>query len=191
MKNKKINYDQLNTLLKNKDDASFKIIFNDLCPQLSKYCHSILKYVTYDVIEDIIANAFIKYWHRRNMFTDYDIIKGYIFKIARNECVDYINKLKVQRRYIKTFEAEPSYNPYIEKEETQLSNKLKAMLLNAINSGLFKYKQLRVLELYWLKDLTPQQVSDIMGIEVAHVYKHSTVAIKKIRSKLLEALTTN
>ena len=60
----------------------------------TKYYHEVLQYVlryTVDrsLAQDISQEVFLKLWTKREYFHQIDDITAYLFRCARNECIDY------------------------------------------------------------------------------------------------------
>src|SRR5450631_2461652 len=61
------------------------------------YFHSLCFYslkITKDqaAAEDITEESFVKIWQRKEMFTQINVLKSYLYKIVRNASLDWIKK---------------------------------------------------------------------------------------------------
>ncbi|OFY83937.1 MAG: RNA polymerase subunit sigma-70 [Bacteroidetes bacterium RIFCSPLOWO2_12_FULL_31_6] len=87
---KKINYseEELVTLLKNKDDVAFHLLYDNYSSSLFGIISRIIP--AEEIAEDILQDVFIKIW---KAIDQYDKSKGRLFtwmlNIARNSAIDY------------------------------------------------------------------------------------------------------
>lgn len=83
--------------LNNRNTKTLKEFFVDFYPSL---CVFTKKYISEtDVVEDIAQEAFLVYWERKLKFDDIKVLKGFLYRTARNKSLNHI-KLKGLRQEI-------------------------------------------------------------------------------------------
>jgi RNA polymerase sigma-70 factor (ECF subfamily) len=71
-------------------------IFHKHYSPLVNYCRIILR--DEDLAQDVVQELFISLWQRNN-FDDIKDLKTYLFKIAKNKCMDYFRRSKITDLY--------------------------------------------------------------------------------------------
>lgn len=84
-------------LLKRGDQAAFKQLFDDLFHHVWLYSWRITR--DKNESEDIAIHSFAKFWEKVEDFTSINEVKKYIYVTAKNASINYLNKLKTQKRY--------------------------------------------------------------------------------------------
>lgn len=79
------------TLINNNDRKAFKQLFEGFYPSVCVFAYKYLK--NNDLSEDFAQEAFVEFWKRKENFTDIKAIKGFIYTVTRNKC---LNHLKIQ-----------------------------------------------------------------------------------------------
>src|ERR1700754_4035214 len=82
------------------DDAAFKLFFKKHFKTLCGYCQYKFD-LDLDQAKDIVHNGFVKLWENRQTISPELSIKGYIYSIVTNLCLDKLKSDKVRRRHIK------------------------------------------------------------------------------------------
>ncbi len=139
--------------------------------------------------EEIVQDVFLKAWnHRKNITTN---INGYLFKITKNSCLDYLRSKKsklssttntVQLEAYINHKAlnDPAANAILEKE-------LEQRIQEAINALPEKCK--RVFIKSRILGLKNKEISDELDISVKTVENHMSKALKHMRIHLREFLS--
>lgn len=104
--------------LLNKDDKkAFKQFFESFYPSVCVYAGKYLKDI--DLSEDITQEAFIEFWKSKGEFTDIKAIKGYIYTITKNKCLNYLKIKGIRENIMKNDLSEDDYfYEFILEEET-------------------------------------------------------------------------
>lgn len=77
--------------LNKRNPKALKDFFLEFYPSL---CVFIKKYIPEsDVVEDIAQEAFLVYWENQNQFEDINVLKGFLYRTAKNKCLNHL-KLK-------------------------------------------------------------------------------------------------
>lgn len=103
--------------INNDDIKAFKQFFESFYPSV---CVFAKKYVNdIDLAEDIAQEAFIEFWKQKGTFADAKAMKGFIYTVTRNKCLNHI-KIKGIRENIlkKEFPSDDNFYELILEEET-------------------------------------------------------------------------
>lgn len=135
--------------------------------------------VSHDDANDLLQNAFIKVWQNLPNFRGDAKLSTWLFKIAVNESINFLNKEKVRTQTIGTTE---------EGDETRLNNieadpyfdgdTLKAQLQRAIAT--LPEKQRVVFNMRYFDEMKYEDISEILGTSVGALKASYHHAVKKI-----------
>lgn len=138
--------------------------------------------VSHDDANDIVQNVFIKAWNNLQNFRGDAKLSTWLFKIAVNESINFINKEK-QRLQLGE-EADDSFllesleaDPYFD------GDKLHLELQEAIAK--LPEKQRLVFNMRYFDDMKYEEISDILGTSVGALKASYHHAVKKISEYLL------
>ncbi len=144
-------------------------------------------------VEDLVQEAFIKAFLSLATFNDEYAFSTWLYKIATNNCIDYIRRKKLATFSINkpvmsrdseyTFELPDStYEPDKEMIALQKENLFK----EAINSLPPKYRQVIILRHTEEKDY--QEIATLLGLPLgtvkAHIFRAREMLYKFLRDKL-------
>ncbi len=170
----------------NGEPPSFEIIFKKNFPRLKKYSLGMVR--DYEVAEDLVQDAFIKLWEKRNELHSVDSIQGLLYTIVRNNCLNYLKKNKMREQYVEAFRFEsPTQELFIrsfleeeelKEERLRFQNELERVLT------ILPDKCREVFELSRFEGLTNKEVAVFMGVTVKTVEKHLAKATKLLREAL-------
>ena len=137
-------------------------------------------------ITDLVQDVFLKAYQNMQSFDSSLKFSPWIYRIAHNEFVTALRKRS--RRPVMfvdfdTFLAHPVYDDPSEKEREQ--KEIKAVLEKGIEELTPKYRE--VLVLYYLENLSYQEVADVLHVPVATV----GIRLKRAREKLKSIYMTN
>lgn len=158
------------------DSESFGILVERYQAKLLRYGRKFLPN-RYD-IEDLVQDIFLKAYKNIQSFDPEMNFSPWIYRIAHNEFVNAIQKIK--RMPLLTFDFD-EFLPYLFAKETadQETNEkdVKAMLDKYLNMIDSKYRE--PLILYYLEEMSYQEISEILHIPV------STVGVRLKRGRAL------
>lgn len=161
------------------DVASFKTLFHDYYPML---CHFAEKNgLKLDVAEDIVQDLFVKLWENRNSIAISSSIKSYLFQSTRNQCLNYLKRGEVKRKfeeYVLHLHPDYYYNEAIEEEE------LNYFIYKAVESLPPKCRE--VFQLSRFEEKSNDKISQEMGISSKTVNNQIGKAVKIIRQFLID-----
>ena len=143
------------------------------------------KYVDDDAtIEDVVQDAFLNLWEKRNEFKTESTIKAYLYKIVRSFSVDTIRRRNIANRYAEKI--------VLEKEDQEF------FLENIVESEVFQMIQTVFNELSpaWrevyqlsLHGKSHEEISQLLDISVNTVKKHKNNANHYMRERLKHVLS--
>ena len=74
-------------------DHFFKYYFKRLCYFASRYVQD------EDAVEDIVSESFLSAWQKREIFTDENFIRNFLYKVVRNHCLQWLQKQQIVKKY--------------------------------------------------------------------------------------------
>lgn len=159
--------------------VSFKALFDEYYPML---CHFAEKNgLDLDVAEDIVQDLFVKLWENRNSLTISSSIKSYLFQSTRNQCLNYLKRGEVKKKfeeYALHLHPNHDYNDAIEEEE------LSYFIYKAVESLPPKCQE--VFRLSRFEEKSNEEISREMGISSKTVNNQIGKAVKIIRQFLID-----
>lgn len=101
----------------NKDIKVFKHFFEGFYPSVCVFARKYLKDA--ELAEDLAQEAFVEYWKRKENFTDIKAIKGYIYTVTRNKCLNQIKIKGIREQILNSeFSGDAYFYEQILEEET-------------------------------------------------------------------------
>ncbi|TSE11476.1 RNA polymerase sigma-70 factor [Aquimarina algiphila] len=169
------------------NEEAFKILF--------ELYYSKLLYVAKNYIsstedaEEIVQDVFLKTWKKRkNISTN---INGYLFKITKNSCLDYLRSKKHKlssSNNIVQLEAFINHNALADKNASSIIEKELARKIQ-LSIELLPEKCKKVFIKSRIEGLKNKEISNELDISVKTVENHISRAIKHMRLHLREFLS--
>lgn len=138
--------------------------------------------LNHDDANDVVQNVFVKAWNNLHNFRGDAKLSTWLFKIAVNESINFVNKEK-QRLQLGE-EADDSFllnnieaDPYFDGEAIHKD------LLEAINK--LPEKQKMVFNMRYFDEMKYEEISDILGTSVGALKASYHHAVKKVTDWLL------
>lgn len=169
--------DNLLTELNKKDDIkAFKQFFEGFYPSVCVFARKYLKDA--DVAEDLSQEAFIEFWKRKENFTDIKAIKGYIYTVTKNKCLNYIKLRDIRANILKDdILTEDYFYELVLEEETY------RIVHQAVNNLAPQSRKIVWLSMAGNKN---QEIADQLNISVNTVKTLKKNAYKELRNRLKE-----
>lgn len=163
------------TELNKKDDIkAFKQFFEGFYPSVCLFARKYLKDA--DVAEDLSQEAFVEFWKRKENFTDLKAIKGYIYTVTRNKCLNYIKLRDIRANILKDeILTEDYFYEFVLEEETY------RIVHQAVNSLAPQSRKIVWLSMEGNKN---QEIADQLNISVNTVKTLKKNAYKELRNQL-------
>lgn len=182
----KIQFDRLRN---ENDQEALRQIFAIYFPRLNNFACKVIKDEI--ISQDIVQDVFVKFWETRQSITNINI-EGYLFRMVKNKCLDYIRHLKIVENnhfdYSNTAKYEELYRidfigdePYILIEKELLEE-----IDNVISSLPEKCKEVFILSR--VKGLKNKEIAEKLNINIKNVERHITKALNTFKSKLADKI---
>lgn len=158
------------------DLNAFRSFFESFYPSL---CIFTRKYVSDpDESEDIVQDAFIKFWTVKKEYKELNAAKSYLYTIVKNDSLNYLRHKTITSEYIKLNYEKPSlFNDYVIEEETY------RIINSAITNLPPRMKQ--IIELS-LKGVNNSDIAENLNVSVNTIKSLKKTAYKKLRAELRE-----
>jgi len=146
------------------------------------------KIIGYDEIEDIVQDAFMELWRRRDNISEEQHMRAFLFRSVYTHAVNVLKHRHVAGRYAKEYvELENKrmeyYHPDHNHVEIDVENsELKQFIDKAIEE--LPEKRRQIFRMGYIHGMSNKEIADIMGISVRTVEVHIYKALKYMRSRL-------
>ena len=159
------------------DKRAFKEVFDHYFNALAAFAS---KYVSDQfVAEDLVQEAFISMWEKREDFSHLNALKSFLYTSVRNKCLNHIKHQSVVQKHDKALvyelESEQYFVSHVIEEETfnQLFKEIKDLPPSA-----------REITLLALNGLKNQEIADELKISVNTVKTQKKIAYSRLKEKL-------
>ena len=171
------------------DDNNIKELLQNAETQREAFEHVVRKYseqlywqirrivLNHDDANDILQNTFIKAWSNIEFFRGEAKMSTWLYRIALNECLNFMNKNKAEEHMslenessgiINTLESDPYFD----------GNKTQILLQKAIH--MLPEKQRIIFNLRYFQEMKYEEISEIMGTTIGALKASYHHAVKKI-----------
>lgn len=126
-----------------------------------------------EAAKDCFQNTFLKLYQVKKSFREVEHIKAWLYKVARNECIDYHRQFwnrNVNMGYIPN-ENQKTDSLKIDNEETE-------QLLKALRALSLKYRE--VIVLYYYEEYNTTEIAEILHTSVNTVKSRLRRGTKKL-----------
>jgi len=179
MDDSKVSDELLLDRIKNEDSRAFDILFRRYYPRLFAFARTFVP--DEHKSKDIVQEAFITVWENRAGIKNISI-EAYLYKIVRNQCLNYIRNLKVfENKTVKLENAtklEELYRIAVVKDEPYYL--IEVELTQEIENVLKKLSETcrKVFELSRTEGLMNKEIAERMDFSVKNVEKYISRALK-------------
>lgn len=163
-------------------DKAFRYLYDKYASTLRYFS---AKYVDDDTtIEDVVQDAFLNLWEKRNEFKTESTIKAYLYKIVRSFSVDTIRRRNIANRYAEKIVLEK------EDQEFFLENIVESEVFQMIQT-VFNELSPSCREVYQLSlhGKSHEEISQLLDISINTVKKHKNNANHYMRERLKHVLS--
>ena len=173
-------------LLKKGDNQAFDALFK-------LYHNKILVFITHyigceDDAKDITQEVLYTIWEKREAIRTN--INGYVFMVARNACLDYLQKKKQLLSLEDDFVQKQAWIQYVSLADDAAASLIEHELENQIEKSIHQLPE-KCRQVFILSKVEGYQQSEIakkMNISLKTVEAHMTKALKHLRKQLKEFL---
>jgi RNA polymerase sigma-70 factor (ECF subfamily) len=177
-------------MLKQRNTEAFRTIYDMYYSRIQVYCSG---YVSErSIAQEMTQDTFIKLWEKSDLLPDDTMFQPLLYRIARNNCLNYLKHLKVTDKYQKFQahrKADIELNIYALTDESAqmvISAELESRILRVIDSLPPACK--KVFELSRMEEKKYSEIAEELGIAVKTVENQIQKALKKLRKELKEYL---
>lgn len=165
-------------LIKKGDVTAFKQFFEGFYPSACLFAEKYLKDA--DLAEDIAQEAFIEFWKINEKFTDIKTIKGYIYKVIRNKCLNQLKSSEKRKNILKDkLSSDDYFYELIIEEETY------RMVHSAVDKLAPQSRKIVLLSLEGLKN---QDIADQLGVSLNTLKTLKKNSYKELRNHLKDCV---
>ncbi len=159
------------------DRKAFRAVFDEYFNALSAFGY---KYVPDQfVVEDLVQEAFISFWEKREDFNHINAVKSFLYTSVRNKCLNHLKHQTVVQKHEKALvyelESDHAFSSHVIEEET--FNQLFVEIRNLPPSA----QEIMLLALNGLKN---QEIADELNVSVNTVKTQKKIAYSKLKENL-------
>ncbi len=176
--------DDINILNAFKNPTSKSTAFTQLVKKYQQrlYWHIRRLVVSHNDADDILQNTFIKIWKHLDNFREESNLYTWMYKIATNEALSWLEQLKRQQQYLTVGETIYLENK-LSQENGYNSNKIEWKLQKALLT--LPEKQRIVFNLRYYDEMPYEEMSVILETSVGALKASYHHAVKKVETFLL------
>ena len=123
--------------IKQVDASAFKTLFTTYYAPLCAYAQRYV--VQIEAAEEIVQDLFMRQWDNRQHFELHTSFRSYMYRAVRNNCIDYLKHIQIQRKYEKTMVVtlQDTVSEKIDKlEELELQQRIDDAVSRVIGQGI-------------------------------------------------------
>ena len=141
--------------------------------------------ISHDDTDDVLQNTFIKIYKNIGKFKQESKLFSWMYRIATNEAITFINKRKKERK-IDISEVQEQIVSTLESDIYSSGEEIQEILQKAIAS--LPQKQQLVFNMKYFDNIKYTQISEILGTSVGALKASYFHAVKKIESYIKKQL---
>ena len=163
--------------LKNKEtqEKAFRILMSQYKERLYWHIRKIV--ISHDDADDVLQNTFVKVYRGINNFNADSKIFSWMYRIATNESITFINK-RAKQKSVDIDEYQHSMANTLQDDELYSGSEIQIILQKAIAT--LPQKQQLVFNMKYFDELKYKEISDILGTSVGALKASYFHAVKKI-----------
>jgi len=165
--------------IKRGDEDAFNHVFNLYYSRLCFFADHMLH--DFDLCRSIVQDVFVDIWINRESLDIHFSMKSFLFQSVKNKAMNVLKHRKVESRFID--EQKKKDEPFSTQdliEEAELNDKINS----AIHELPPKCKEIFILCRF--EELRYSEIADRLNISVKTVEMQISIALKKIRQKLID-----
>ena len=141
-----------------------------------RYCSSVQE------AEEVVSEAFLKFWERRRQFEQVDKIRSFLYVVVKNLCLNRNRK----SRFIVQIDDISDYEEVLVEDSDIFLQIVRTELLTQIfeEVNLLPEKQKMIFQMSFMEDLTIEQISAKLLMTPNAVYANKSRALTTLRQKL-------
>ena len=156
------------------DSKALKQFFESFYPSVCIFARKYVRDI--NIAEDIAQESFVEFWKRREQFADLRALKGFIYTVTRNKCLNQIKLNSIREDILRNqILSDDFFYEMVQEEETY------RILHQAINGLAAQSRRIILLS---LKGYKISEIADELNISVNTVKTLKKNAYKELRNKL-------
>ncbi|RTZ16227.1 sigma-70 family RNA polymerase sigma factor [Vibrio aquaticus] len=169
--------------VKQRDKASFAIVFNHFSPRLKQFAcrHMGNEHIAIEIVQDAMATV----WQKSALYDgSKSSLSTWIYTIARNLCFDMLRKQKGRDAHIHSEDIWPNdyCPPDLVEHYSPEMDRLKEQIVKYLD--ILPDAQRDVVKAVYLEELPHQQVADMFDIPLGTVKSRLRLAVEKLRNTI-------
>ncbi len=159
---------------------AFTLLLNKY--QQKVYWHIRRMVLNHDDADDLVQDVFIKVWKNLANFRQDAQLYTWLYRIASNECITFLNKKKAKNN-VSLDELPEQLTDNLNEENYFSGDAIQKKLQQALLT--LPEKQKLVFNMKYYDDMKFQEISDVLGTSVGALKASYHLAVKKIEHYLL------
>lgn len=178
------NYNEKEIIEQLKDKRLRNAAFSVIVEQHSRriYWHIRNIVLSHDDTDDLVQETFIKAWNNIEAFRGESRILTWLYRIAINETLSFLNKKRIET--IAIGESEHNIADSIESDAYFCGDRADALFREAV--ARLPEKQRIVFNMKYFEEMKYEEISDILGTSVGALKASYHIAVKKIENFIRE-----
>lgn len=178
-------YDEITILSALQKKETQRDAFSKVVQHYSEQLYRQIRHMvlSHDDANDILQNTFIKAWKNIDYFRAEAKLSTWLYRIAMNECLTFLNKQK-KHPFISIENGENPLIHTLVSDSNFSGNKTELLLQKAILT--LPEKQRMVFNMKYFQDMKYQEISEIVGTTTGALKASYHHAVKKIKNYLQE-----
>jgi len=135
-----------------------------------------------EVAEEVVSDVFIKLWENRNRFENLNKLRAFLYISVKNASLNHVRTAEYKLHKLPI----DAYEELIFEDADILRKIITSELVKKIHDEMQKLpeKQQQVFLLTFIKDFSPEEIGDKLGISLSAVYANKSRAIATLRTSL-------
>lgn len=161
------------------DQPTFEVLIADHAQALVAFAFRYTKDA--DVAMDLVQDVFAVLWERRETFVVRGSVKAYLYAAVRNRALNALRHDDVAERFRERSRTNSAVSPSASHERAE-RNELAVAVSGAFDALTPKARD--VARLWFLEEMTQQEIAQALGLTLAAVGNHVVRAGKRLRALL-------
>lgn len=173
------------------DESAYRRLMEKYHDAIANFIYRMIR--DREQVEDLTQEAFIKAFSSLASFNEEFAFSTWLYKIATNNCIDYIRKRKMQMysidKPIESKDGDFSFelpDDSAEADQDIITDQRSAMLRDAINALPEKYR--RVIQLRHAEERSYEEIAQMLDLPIgtvkAHIFRAREILYRQLRHKI-------
>ncbi|MDR0892312.1 MAG: RNA polymerase sigma-70 factor [Mediterranea sp.] len=152
---------------------SFKLLFDDYYPVLCVFSSRFIN--DREMCKDIAQETLLSYWERRADFDSLSQVKGFLYTVVRNKCLNILRREPISVHDYYTNSIDDDFESVIIEQETY------TIVRQAVNN---LPMQMRRVIFYAMEGMKNKEIAEKLGVSEGTVHTLKKIAYRKLRNSL-------